>query len=673
VLGKLISGFGVVIALLLLVAGAGLYSLRHLGNSVDALTDVEMPGVIAVVDAQTAAMRMQRDLRQAMVVTGAQKNEQARQSYEAADKEYNQRIETLGTLLQTAEAKARLDDLKKASTALAAVRAKIMAAAIADDNATADALLASDENAKNAATVNEILEYLVQNKTGRAEAIGHDAGVMERSASTLMVVVTLVAVAAALGVAFGLALPIRNGVRSIQAVLTSITNNCATSLERGLGAMADGDLTVEVRPATKPIEKIGTDEIGQTARITNLMLGKLQTTIEGYERARLGLADVVSQIQEVAEGVAESSGHLGSVADQSSHAVTQVTIAMQHIASGSQDAAGAAQESTEAVSQLSDAIDSIARGAGDQAHQVQAAAATAEQMSAQVEQVATDARDVARAGEATRDSAAEGAEAVRETVAGMAEIRTVIADAAGTVEDLGRLGDKIGNVVETFDDIAAQTNLLALNAAIEAARAGEHGKGFAVVADEVRKLAERSQRETKAISELIRDVQSRTRDAVSAMKIGSERVEHGSVRADRAGTALTDIVSAVEQMVDRVKGIAGAASEMANGARGVVASMQSISAVVEENSASTEEMAAQATQVSQGIESIASASEQSSASIQEVSASAEEMSAQIDVVSAQAGGLATSAAELRGLIQKFHIDHAPAAPAQPARGTRRAA
>src|SRR5918999_1637693 len=124
----------------------------------------------------------------------------------------------------------------------------------------------------------------------------------------------------------------------------------------------------------------------------------------------------------------------------------------------------------------------------------------------------------------------------------MTEIRVVVAEAAGKVEELGKLGEKIGAVVETIDDIAEQTNLLALNAAIEAARAGEHGKGFAVVADEVRKLAERSQRETKAIADLIRDVQAGTREAVQAMELGAQKVEDGSARADQAGAALDEIL-----------------------------------------------------------------------------------------------------------------------------------
>ncbi|MGE3909062.1 MAG: methyl-accepting chemotaxis protein, partial [Chloroflexota bacterium] len=226
--------------------------------------------------------------------------------------------------------------------------------------------------------------------------------------------------------------------------------------------------------------------------------------------------------------------------------------------------------------------------------------------------------------------------------------------------DLGKLGEKIGAVVETIDDIAEQTNLLALNAAIEAARAGEHGRGFAVVADEVRKLAERSQRETKAISELIREVQAGTKDAVGAMEQGSEKVEQGSVKADEAGKALGEILQAVEATVAQVTQIATAAQEMASGARGVVEAMGSISAVVEENSAATEEMAAQAGQVTSSIESIAAVSEENSAATEEVSASAEEMSAQVEEMNAQAEELAATAEQLKSLVARFQLDSADA-------------
>ena len=149
-------------------------------------------------------------------------------------------------------------------------------------------------------------------------------------------------------------------------------------------------------------------------------------------------------------------------------------------------------------------------------------------MAAGIEQVAANANQMAAASQQTRTAAEHGGQAVRETTVAMVEIQTVVGDAANKVRELGTLGQKIGAVVETIDDIAEQTNLLALNAAIEAARAGEHGKGFAVVADEVRKLAERSGRETKQIGELINQVQTGTTEAVAAMDSGAAKVELGS-------------------------------------------------------------------------------------------------------------------------------------------------
>jgi methyl-accepting chemotaxis protein len=409
-------------------------------------------------------------------------------------------------------------------------------------------------------------------------------------------------------------------------------------------AMADGDLTRSVEPHS------ARDVLGTS-----------------FKKMISSLRDLVGQVQESAVSLAETSAQLGSAAAQTGSAVQQVTMAVQNVASGAQETSRSAQETTSAVGQLSQVIDGIARGATDQARQVQTTSATATEMAAGVEEVATNATHMATAGQQTRVVAERGGQAVRETTAAMAEIQSVVGQAAGKVRELGVLGQKIGAVVETIDDIAEQTNLLALNAAIEAARAGEHGKGFAVVADEVRKLAERSGRETKQIAELIAQVQTGTKEAVGAMDNGAAKVELGTEKAAQAGEALEEILAAVQDTVRQVGEIASSSRQMAGGARSVTDAMHSISAVVEESSAATEEMAAQASAVSGSIQSIASVSEQQSAATEQVSASTEEMSAQVEQMAAQAQQLAATVDQLKQLVSRFKLDDYAASAAASAR------
>ena len=400
-------------------------------------------------------------------------------------------------------------------------------------------------------------------------------------------------------------------------------------------AIADGDLTRE------PMPQGSGDVLGTSLQ---RMVGNLR--------------ELVGAVQAASNGVADASHQLSGSGAQVGDVVQQVSRAIQSMASGAQDVNLSAQEGEQVVELLARAIDGIARGATDQARQVQAAGLTAKDLAAAVAEVASGAEHVGRASQQTRAAAQNGGRAVLETTAAMAQIQAVVGDAAAKVEDLGKLGDQIGAVIETIDDIAEQTNLLALNAAIEAARAGEHGRGFAVVADEVRKLAERSSRETKQIAELIQHVQVGTSGAVSAMQAGSVQVAQGAQKAELAGRALEEILVAVEATVAQVNDIATSAREMAQGAQRVTDSMESISVIVEENTAASEEMLSQSRHVADAIKSIAGVAEEQSAGSEEVSASAEEMSAQIEEMTAQAQQLAETASELRELVSQFKLDEA---------------
>jgi len=188
-----------------------------------------------------------------------------------------------------------------------------------------------------------------------------------------------------------------------------------------------------------------------------------------------------------------------------------------------------------------------------------------------------------------------------------------------------------------IDDIAEQTNLLALNAAIEAARAGEHGKGFAVVADEVRKLAERSSKATKEIADLITNIQKLTAVAVTAMEKSSVEVEQGSALAIDAGNALVEIMGTVEETYHQIQNISAAAEQISAGSREVVQAIDNVSAITEENSALTQQLASAREQVDISMRNVASVCEQSSASAEKVSSSTEEVAGSIKEIAVSGG------------------------------------
>lgn len=233
----------------------------------------------------------------------------------------------------------------------------------------------------------------------------------------------------------------------------------------------------------------------------------------------------------------------------------------------------------------------IAVSSEEVAAQTGTVATASEEMSATSMEIAQNCCLAAESSRQGSNLAIEGVSVVQETVAGMSRIAEKVKQSATTVESLGSRSEQIGEIVGTIEDIADQTNLLALNAAIEAARAGEQGRGFAVVADEVRALAERTTRATKEIGQMIRAIQVETKGAVASMQEGVQEVERGTRDAARSGEALGNISNQIDAVSEQINQIATAAEQQMATTNEITGNIQQITEVVQLSAGSSHDSA----------------------------------------------------------------------------------
>lgn len=232
------------------------------------------------------------------------------------------------------------------------------------------------------------------------------------------------------------------------------------------------------------------------------------------------------------------------------------------------------------TSNLRTSSDSLETAVGNATMQSATSASAAEEMYSTAEEIARNCSLAAENSRQTSDAARNSEKVIRETATLMDNLAQGALKNSEIVQSLGKSSDKIEEIVDTIEEIADQTNLLALNAAIEAARAGEHGRGFAVVADEVRGLAERTGMATKEISVMIKDIQSQTKNVVATMADEAEKVRLGAVESEKSGQAVSEILDLVSQLDDKVAQIATAAEEQSVTTREVTMSLQQISEAV---------------------------------------------------------------------------------------------
>jgi len=268
---------------------------------------------------------------------------------------------------------------------------------------------------------------------------------------------------------------------------------------------------------------------------------------------------------------------INGVADSLVNALTEVGEAISATAS--------------AANQISSSSEEMAAGAQEQSAQTSEVATSIDEMTRTIMDNTKNASYAAETAKDAGDKAKHGGNVVKQTIEGIERISEVVEKSAETVFTLGKNSDKIGEIVQVINDIADQTNLLALNAAIEAARAGEQGRGFAVVADEVRKLAERTTKATKEIAGMIKEIQKDTNEAVSSIKEGTQEVEKGKRFANEAGSVLVEIISGAEKVRDTAVQVAAASEEQSASSEMISRNIEGINNVTRETSTGISQIA----------------------------------------------------------------------------------
>jgi len=341
-------------------------------------------------------------------------------------------------------------------------------------------------------------------------------------------------------------------LQDLNAGMHSMNTACIGELERGLGAMRSGDLTVCANVSSSPIEGQAGASIGTLGQTFNALLGKTHAALELYEETRGELATMIGQISSTSSSVSDASQRVALTSDETGNA----------------------------IGEIARAVGDVASGAERQVQMVDAARRSTQETATS----ATEARIVAEQGVAAAQEATQAIVAVRESSGALVE----------AMGSLSSRSEKIGGIVDTITGIADQTNLLALNAAIEAARAGEQGRGFAVVAEEVRKLAEESQSAAKMIAGLIREIQGETARVVDIVEDGAARTDESARVVDQARDAFVRIGENVSDMTSRIEQILSATSAVAAVAEQASAATEQVSASTQQTTASTQEIASSA-------------------------------------------------------------------------------
>ncbi len=586
---KILTGYAVVAVVAVVVGANGLMDLGKAAESQGVAYDRITVPTREIGEMALLFQQGQVNLRDLILSDDAERNLEIEKSFQRQVVMVDSLSARIEATMLTEEGLGALNRFREARAAYAPLRDQVMQLAAMDFNQEADSLL-EHEMEPLVHRVETALEEVIRLKADIGERMQTENAASLRQAQTVTLGLLL------FGVLFAL---------FVGMFTSRIISRPVSSLADAARKVRNGDLSVTVTAETQ-------EEVGSLGRSFNEMVANIRRS---HEEVQAEKASVEARVEEAVRESEENRRYLSASVDR-------ILVEMERFAGGDlttnleverEDEIGrlyagfnkAVGNIRDMLGQVGIAVDSAASASGEISASAEQLATAAQEQSVQSGEAAAAVEEMVRtivensqnasgaadvAGEAGK-VARKGGEVVLETVRKIRQIADVVKQSAETVERLGESSRRIGEIVSVINEIADQTNLLALNAAIEAARAGEQGRGFAVVADEVRKLAERTTGATREIAGMIKGIQNETHEAVRAMQKGNDEVAEGIRLADRAGEALEQVVEGAASTVDRITQIAAASEEQSATSEQIARSVEGITGATQESALGVQQIA----------------------------------------------------------------------------------
>lgn len=549
------------------------------------------------------------------------------------------RTESFEKKILSDEVRTAYNEFVEARKVLLPLLDQVIALAQADDDSSAFALL--NGTFKQASDIEgQTINKLVELKLDHAKAKSAANTELATSAGNTMLFLLLLGITLAVSVSLFISNYISKQISAVVQRFDSIEKVCLTNLSRGTDELARGNLNISIKTGTQPLEVRSKDEFGVLALSVNQIIKKTHDTIASVENAAATIRDMVEQtkylvdsalkgrlsdrgnasrfeggfrevidgLNQTFEAVVKPINESGKILDVLAKGDLTVRMSGEYngdymlikdsinmLAESMETALGEVNEAVQATAsasgEISSSTEQMASGAQEQTQQATEIAGAVEEMTKTIYESTKNITDAAAMSLKSSETAEKGAKKVEQTRDGMNKIVRSADETGRIISTLAVKTDQIGEIAQVINDIADQTNLLALNAAIEAARAGEQGRGFAVVADEVRKLAERTTKATKEIAETIRDIQNEAKGAETSMNEARAAVEYGMKLTEEVSEVLSEMLKGTKKVNDVVSQVAAASEEQSATAEQISKNIEGISSVTQQSAAGTEQIA----------------------------------------------------------------------------------